>query len=84
MTNGGDAHSRFAQARNDTISEKPRGDGPSRFAYQKLDVAATKARASESLVRSPSVPVAERLVLTQAYPVSFVHSTRSRLPLLAD
>lgn len=39
------------EARNDYISEKPRGDGPSRFAFQKLDTAATKARAAESIKR---------------------------------
>lgn len=45
---------RAPQARNDTLNEKPRGDGPSRFALQKLDAAATKARATESLVSSSS------------------------------
>lgn len=48
------------QARNDSLSEKPRGDGPSRFAFQKLDTAATKARAIESLVSFVSRTVARK------------------------
>lgn len=39
------------EARDLDIDAKPRGDGPTRFAFQKLSTADTKARASESAKR---------------------------------
>lgn len=39
------------QARDLDIDAKPRSDAPSRFAFQKLTTAETKARATESLAR---------------------------------